>query len=89
MGDGSLRAPALTSHLSGFSSSGGHSSSDDSTLRVQNLSFASRLLLKARNKSPETNELKPGLHIISPQMIVFAFEAGIEEADASHEEDMA
>ena len=44
----------------------GHSSSKDNAFRVQNLGFASRLLLRARNKPPETIELKPGLHIISP-----------------------
>ena len=70
MGDGSLEGstsplsfnlPLLKSILVW-----GHSSSDDSTFRVQNFGFASRLLLRARNKPPETIELKPGLHIISP-----------------------
>ena len=70
MGDGSLEGSTSPLSLNfpplKFVLVWGHSSSKDNAFRVQNLGFASRFLLRARNKPPKSIELKPGLHIISP-----------------------
>jgi hypothetical protein len=65
-----------------------HSRGQHSALRVEHFGFASRLLLRARNQPPKAIELKPGLHIISPESIVSCVRAGIEETEASREVDM-
>jgi hypothetical protein len=74
MGDGSLEGstsslsldlPPLQLVLVWRCSRGQHSA---------HLGFASRLLLRARNQPPKAIELKPGLHTISPESIVFMCE---------------
>ena len=49
---------------------------DNLALRVLDFGFGSWFLLLARYKTPQTIELKLGLHIISPEAIICACERG-------------
>jgi hypothetical protein len=49
---------------------------DHLALGILNFRFGSWFLLLARDKTPQTIELKPGLHIISPEAIICTCERG-------------
>jgi hypothetical protein len=49
---------------------------DHLALGILNFRFGSWFLLLARDKTPQTIKLKPGLHIISPEAIICACERG-------------
>jgi len=50
----------------------GHSRRHNMALRIENFGFFSWLLIRTRDQAPETIELEPGLHVISPNAIIFA-----------------